>query len=83
LDDVSQAELDALDTLVDSPGWELVKQRLQEEIGRMQRELEREIPEARTHRIRGGLTALRVALELPANMRAELAEQLKNGTKKE
>lgn len=83
MDEVSQAELDALDMLVDSSGWELVKQRLQEEIGRQQRELEREIPEVRTHRIRGMLLAYRVAYSLPDNMREEISKELKEGPKKE
>lgn len=77
MDEYTQSEVDALDTLMDSPGWELVKLRIMALIGRDQRELEREIPEIRTHRIRGALTAYRVMYDLPGTMRGEIVEQLK------
>lgn len=77
MDEFSQSEVDALDTLIDSAGWELVKLRLMALIGREQRELEREIPETKTHRIRGSLAAYRVMYDLPGMLRTEIVEQLK------
>jgi hypothetical protein len=78
-DPFEQLDVDAIDTLLDSPGWELVQRRLEEMLENDRVALERTTTEGETNRYRGRVFAYRIALNLPKIMRDEMANVLKKG----
>lgn len=58
-------DADSLDTLLDSRGWQLTKDRLEHELSVQVADLEREHTELETAAIRGMIKGLRLAIGLP------------------
>lgn len=77
IDPTEHSDVDALDELLASPGWSLVKARLEALLETSRRDLERDIVESSTNKARGAVAALRIAIGLPENMREEFAAQIK------
>jgi hypothetical protein len=71
------ADADDLDALIDSPGWALVKERIELQLDRERSELERDLPERDTARIRGAIRQLLIVHKLPELMRDEIRQQRK------
>ena len=72
-------ELDFLDELIESPGWELLRARLELQLIRECDELERDSSEVESAKSRGAIRTLRLALGLPQMMRDELIKELRPG----
>jgi len=70
------AEVDALDELLDTEGWELVEQRLILQLAREQHTLEGDLDGDQTAKTRGKIAMIRMFLELPRAMRDEIKGQL-------
>lgn len=70
------AEIDALKELERSPGYQLVVNRIAEMILRRCFELEGELDEPKTNRIRGEIKALRDVLTIPEVLKGEIQQQL-------
>ena len=68
--------IDALDLLLASTGWDLVRERLEMQLQRDQADLEREVGPETTAKIRGQIARLRMMIELPAGMREEFRQEL-------
>jgi hypothetical protein len=71
------SDLDAIEDLKRSRGYELVCSKLDEEIGRYQRSLETDLEPAQTAGCRGYIRALRMVLTLPQILHEEIAAELK------
>ena len=71
------SDLDALVDLEQSPGYVLVAQRVVEQLELRRRKLEQECDLPLTAYTRGYIAALRMVLEIPGILRAEIASQLK------
>jgi len=75
IDSSISEKIDALDLLLASPGWDLVRERLELQLQRDQAELEREAGPEQTAKLRGQIARLRMMLELPAGMREEYRQE--------
>lgn len=70
-------DLDALDELLGSDGWKLVRARLDMQLKRSTDELERDLDLPGTAKMRGAVTTLRLMAMLPKVMRDEIATGIK------
>lgn len=68
-------QIDALDLLLDSAGWALVRTRLEVQLDRDQADLEREVGPEQTAKIRGQIARIRMMINLPAAMREEFRQE--------
>ena len=71
------SDLDAINELMESPGYALVKERIQAEIERLRDHLERQADET----VRGQCQALRVVLTIPEILKSEIQFSLKDKSK--
>lgn len=74
-------DVDALDELLDSPGWKLVRARLETQLRRSLDDLERDLDVPGTAKARGSVAAVRMMLALPKAMRDEISGGLKKANK--
>lgn len=70
-------EIDALIELERSEGYKLFRERVDDMIVRRCRELEGELDEVKTARVRGQIAALRDVLTVPVILKAEIQQSLK------
>jgi hypothetical protein len=70
------ADLDALSDTVASPGYRLFRARVESELERLRRELERPLEAMKTDQCRGSIHALRIVLEIPQILRDEMKNQI-------
>lgn len=75
---LDSSDLDALEDLKRSRGYELVWERILGELAARCRELETDLSQERTAALRGYIRALRVVLALPEILHEEIAKTLKD-----
>lgn len=68
---LSLGELDALEVFEENRTWQLLQSRLQSEIEQARTDLERQMPEAETQKLRQRIAALRWLATLPERILAE------------
>jgi hypothetical protein len=75
---LDSSDLDALEDLKRSRGYDLVRERILGELKARAQELETDVSEARTAALRGYIRALRVVLALPEILIDEISKTLEN-----
>lgn len=78
LDSTVSERLDWLEDLKTSPGYELVKRRIRDEIERSRDSLERSVGAESTSVLRGYISACRMVLDIPEILKSELKEKEKS-----
>lgn len=76
VEDLDTSHVDALDDLVRTEGWRLYRQRLEMQLDRDSAYIEAYQPEHLTNIARGRIQSLRLALNLPKLLAAEIAAQI-------
>jgi len=71
------SDLDAIQTLIHSAGYRILRQRELDTIERLRNDLERPVPVQATAELRGRISGLRLALDLPNILQAEIEADLK------
>lgn len=69
-------DMDALEDMVRSPGYAMLRKRIEDTIVTRQRALESDMDENRTNVERGSIRALRLVLTLPAILKTEITESI-------